>query len=68
MFGLIDCITKEARIFYVLENRTKDNLLSRVKENFNTNDNEEEVSESESNKTLIYSECFQSYQVSDFEK
>ena len=67
ILGLIDRITKEARIFCVLENRTRDNLLPFVKENVNTNDNvEEEISEAESNKARIYSDCFQSYQVSDF--
>ena len=67
MLGLIDRITKEARIFCVLENSTRDNLLPFVKENVNTNDNqEEEISEAESTKTRIYSDCFQSYQVSDF--
>ena len=60
MFGLIERITKEARIFCVLENRTRANLLSLVKENVNTNDNEdEEVSEAERTKTPIYSDCFQ---------
>ena len=67
MLGLIDRITKEARIFCVLENRTRDNLLPFVKEDVSTNDNEEEeISEAESTKTRIYSDCFQSYQVSDF--
>ena len=38
-----------------------------MKENVNINDNEEEeISEAESTKTRIYSDCFQSYQVSDF--
>ena len=58
MLWLIDRITKEARIFCVLENRNRANLLSLVKENVNT--------EAESTKTLIYSDCFQSYQVADF--
>ena len=67
MLWLIDRITKEARIFCVLENRNRANLLSLVKENVNTNDNdEEEVSEAEITKTRIYSDCFQMYQAADF--
>ena len=67
MLGLIDRITKEARIFCVLENHTRDNLLPFVKESANTNENEEEeISEAESTKTRTYSDYFQSYHVSDF--
>ena len=63
MFGLIDLVTREACIFCVLEDLTKDNLLLIVKENVNTNDNEEEVNESENTKTLLYSDCFRIFQI-----
>ena len=67
MLGLIECITKEVRIFCVLENRSRDILLLIVKVNVYTNEyEEEEISEVESTKTRIYSDCFQFYQVADF--
>ena len=45
MLGLNDCVTKDARIFCVLDNNRKYNLLPIVKGKVNTNDNEEEVIE-----------------------
>ena len=67
MFGIIDRGTKEARVFCVLNNRTKENLLPLVKNNIITDENNnEEMSEDETVQTRIYSDCFSSYQVDDF--
>ena len=70
MFGIINRATKEARVFSVLNNRTKENLLPIIKNNIATDENaineEEELSEDESVKTRIYSDCFSSYQANDF--
>ena len=72
MFGIVERSTKEARIFCVLNNRTKENLLPLVKNNIITAENEdnddEDLSENESVKTRIYSDCFSSYQVNDFKE
>ena len=71
MFGLIDRITKEARIFSILNDRTKSNLLKYVKNNVYTNNeddiNNDEFSENELLNTRIYSDCFASYQPADFQ-
>ena len=52
MFGIVERSTKEARIFCVLNNRTKENLLPLVKNNIITAENEdnddEDLSENES--------------------
>ena len=69
MFGIVERSTKEARIFCVLNNRTKENLLPLIKNNVITAENEDEdLSENESVKTRIYSDCFSSYQVNDFKE
>ena len=71
MFGIINRANKEARVFCVLNNRTKENLLPIIKNNIATDgneDNEEELYEEESVKTRIYSDCFRSYQVNDFKE
>ena len=72
MFGIINRATKEARVFCVLNNRTKENLLPIIKNNIATDENEnnedEDLSEKESVKTRIYSDCFRSYQVNDFKE
>ena len=63
MFGLIDRVTKEARIFCVLNDRTKNNLLPLVKNNVLSNDMNEfeddenmEIDEKYQNNTRIYSD------------
>ena len=73
MFGLIDRVTKEARIFCVLNDRTKNNLLPLVKNNVLSNDMNEfeddenmEIDEEYQINTRIYSDCYSSYQVNDF--
>ena len=48
MFGIIERSTKEARVFCVLNNRTKENLLPLIKSNIVTdehyNNDDEEIS------------------------
>ena len=69
MFGLICRTTREARIFCVLNNRTKQNLLPIIEENVTTNMNEDNnLAEFYSTKTRIYSDSFASYQVMDFKR
>ena len=72
MFGIINRATKEARVFCVLNNINKENLLPIIKNNIATDENEnnedEDLSEAESVKTRIYSDCFRSYQVNDFKE
>ena len=58
-------------MFFVFwKNRTKQNLLSIIRNNVLTNDIEEDEYNSinETTKTRIYSDCFQSYQPKDFEE
>ena len=73
MFDLIDRVSKETRIFCVLNDRTKNNLLPLVKNNVISNneyaiDDEENMDIDEENliNTRIYSDCYSSYQVNDF--
>jgi len=71
MLGMIDGADKEGRVFCVMNNRTKENLLPFTKDNILTNNepgsecNEEEEEErvinEENVKTRIYSDCFSSY-------
>ena len=59
MFGHICRTTKEGRIFCVLNNKTKQKLLPIIEENVTTNMNEDNnLSESQSTKTRIYSDSF----------
>ena len=71
VFGLIDRNTKETRIFSILNNRTKRNLIKYVKNNVYTSNeddiNNDEYSENELLNTRIYSDCFASYQPGDFQ-
>ena len=62
MFGLIDRADKKARIFCVMKDRTRNNLLDIVKKNVYTLD----PNEDDEMKTRIYSDYFSSYQVRDF--
>ena len=69
MFGMIERKSKEARIFCVLNNRTKENLLPFVKNNIITEEYEDaNMPENFSLKTRIFSDCFASYQVNDFKE
>ena len=77
MFGMIDRADKEARVFCVMNNRTKENILLIIKENIytnNENENEENENSDENSKiyfslkTRIYSERFSVYQPNDFKE
>ena len=62
-FGLIDRSTKEARIYSVMENRRKENLLPLVKNNVYTYDI---IEDNIDNRTRIYSDCYSVYRQDDF--
>ena len=65
MFGIIDRISKEARIFCVLNNRTADNLMRIIKNDIDTTNNinlEDDYNEIH----LIYSDSFTAYQPNNF--
>lgn len=64
MFGLIDRVDKEARVFCVMNDRTKENLLPIIERNVLTND----IGNNWNLKTRIYSDCYASYQPNDFEE
>lgn len=71
MFGLVDWGTYDIRIFFVNDNRHKETLLPIMKKNVFTNpgilhNNMGENSDYPS--TRIYSDCFSTYQVSDFNR
>ena len=55
MFELIDRVDKEARVFYVMNDKRKENLLYLVNNNVYIIDVENEDNEFE---TRIYSDCF----------
>ena len=66
-FGMISRETKEASVYCVLNDRTKNNLLAIIKKNIITYDEEDEdLSEINSIKTRIYSDSYSSYQPNDF--
>ena len=66
MFGMIDRADKEARVYCVLDDRTQENLISYVRNNIYTvND---DLDREHSLNTRIYSDCFASYQPSVFEE
>ena len=67
MFGIICRKTKDARVYCVLTNRTKQKLLPIIKDNVITDSGEEDnLEEINSVKTRIFSDCFSSYQTNDF--
>ena len=69
IFGIIERSIKNPRVFCVLNNRTKENLLPIIWKNLLTEENEEpNLMEIESIKTRVYSDCFSSYQVNDFKE
>ena len=62
MFGIIDRISKEARIFCVLNNGTADNLMTIIKNNIATTNNININLEDDNNEIpLIYSDSFTAY-------
>ena len=67
MFGIIDRITKESRVFCVLNDRTANNLMKIIKDNIGTNENQDiDLDEEYLENTRIYSDCFASYQPDTF--
>ena len=67
MFGIIDRITKESRVFCVLNDRTSNNLMNILKENIATNENQDmDLDDEYLENTRIYSDCFASYQPNTF--
>ena len=67
IFGLIYRVTKEARIFCILNNRTKQKLLPIIQKNVITNE-DDNLPESFSTKTRAYSGSYISYQANDFKR
>ena len=67
MFGIIDRNTKEARVFCVLTDRTKERLLPLVNKYVENNNGLEEDDESESIRTRTFADCLRTYVPSDFE-
>ena len=67
MFGIIDRISKESRVFCVLNDRTANNLMKIIKENVATNENQNmDLDEEYLENTRIFSDCFSSYQPDRF--
>ena len=67
MFGIIDRITKESRVFCVLNNRSSDNLMNLIKGNIATNHNiDMDLDDENIECPRIYSDCFASYQPNNF--
>ena len=67
MFGMIDRISKESRVFCVLNDRTSNNLMRIIKENISTNENiDMDLEDEYLENTRIYSDCFSSYQTNTF--
>ena len=67
MIGIIDRISKESRVFCVLNNRSSDNLLKLIKDNIATLENQNmDLEEEYLENARIYSDCFASYQPNRF--
>ena len=70
MFDIYDRGSKEVRIFYVDNNHTQDTLLPIIKNNiytfFNSINNNEDPDDDYYYPTRIFSDCFQSYQISEY--
>jgi len=59
MFGIIDRVSKDCRVFCVLNDRTANNLMKIVKDNFATNENPDmDLDEEYLENTHIFSDCF----------
>ena len=62
MFGIIDRISKESRVFCVLNNRSSDNLLKLIKDNIAMHENQNiDLEEEYLENARIYSDSFASY-------
>ena len=69
MFGIIDRLTKESRVYCILNDRTANNLMNIIQNNIATNENEDmDMDEEYVVNTHIYSDCFASYQPNTFLK
>ena len=69
MFGIYDRGTNDIRIFFVDNNRTKETLLPIIKKNVYTYYNYIENNTDPNDEiypTRIFSDCFQAYQIGDF--
>ena len=67
MFGMIVRITKDCRVYCVLNDRTANNLMKIIKDNIATNKNEDmNLDEEYAENTRIYSDCFAAYQPNVF--
>jgi hypothetical protein len=67
MFGIIDRVTKESRVYCILNDRTANNLMKIIQKNIATNQNEDmDMDEEYVTNTRIYSDCFASYQPNTF--
>ena len=67
MFGIIDRLTKESRVYCILNDRTANNLMKIIQNNIATNENEDmDMDEEYVTNTRIYSDCFASYQPNTF--
>ena len=67
MFGIIDRVTKDSRVFGVLNDRTANNLMKILKDNVATNENQNmDLYEEYLENTCIFSDCFASYQPNTF--
>ena len=67
MFGIIDRISKESRVFCVLNNRSSDILLKLIKDNIATHENQNmNLDEEYLENARIYSDCFASYKPNIF--
>ena len=64
LFGIIDRSTKEARVFSVMDNRRKENLIPLVVKNVHTETNSVFGIDF---RTRVYSDCFSVYREQDFE-
>ena len=69
MFGLVDRSQYDIRIFYIDDHRQKETLLPIIKNNVYSNtlrvNNNQDIDDAKL-PTRIYSDCFQSYQIRDF--
>ena len=67
MFGIIDRVTKESRVYCILNDRTANNLMKIIQNNIATNENEDmDMDKEYVTNTRIYSDCFASYQPNTF--
>ena len=67
MFVMIDRISKDCRVYCVLNDRTANNLMKIIKDNITTNENEDmDLDEEYAENIRIYSDYFAAYQPNVF--